>query len=499
MRQIWKYICIKFVYCFLLLINQQRALKYQPISTHKLRLQASFDNVLEISSEEQGPQFTRGNQMNYAALWQIKEEYYLSPDRLRELNRQLLKSGQPQGADQKKNLVDELSVTYFARHHNVIREEYQYEKAIVEDRLKTWSLKRLQQEGVVLLNLNADMEGSLYQDSVMRFHLRDFVTLPMHKFVTGDSVRISNTRIAQSSTSDEVFVEGIVIDKRTKFLDIAVRSSEAQSAFFTGGPVFRLDAFVNRVTYDRMIEALQSFLPGKTLSSTLRDLILYSYPNSMLRLSNAPGGLKLALPLMDEEENPIEMASSSSSFSVDRGNMVSAVATASASSPNTYASNDSNNNNNNNNNVMTLGSSLSKLIAQSSQAQRPRKSFQFVKSTVVAAEAGELAGSAASSINNSTINNTGFLQTRSQSTLPGIFRVNRKLQAMSENFPKISRNQAALFTVEEIRRAVADLSETRPLNPSQHAAVEAALLRPLSLCQGPPGTGNYLPIEYIRV
>lgn len=512
----------KFTYCFLIiLIRQQYALlkpntfsckdtKSQSFSKIcKWNLEAAFDNSLEVS--EEGPQFTRGNQMNYAALWQEKGEYYLSPDRLRELNRQLLKAGQPQGAEQKKSLVDELSVTYFARHHNVIREEYQYEKAIVEDRLKTWSLKRLQKEGVTLVNLNADMKGSLYQDSVIRFHLRDFVPLPVHKFIAGDSVRITNSRIVQSSANEETFIEGIVIDKRTKFLDIAVRSSEAQSAFFTGGPVYRLDAFVNRVTYDRMIEALQSFLPGKTLSSTLRDLILYSYPNSMLRLSNSPGGLKLALPLIDEEDSVSDGSSNIGRQNIaasvsgrngdnennegDDSNSSQGIASSSTSSFSGSSSTDSSNrnmeeekrgNDDDSPGVMTLGSSLSKLIAQSSQAQRPKKNFQFVKSSPIAGEEGELAGSAASS---STSTRTVSSQAASKSTLPGIFRVSNRLHSMSENFPKASR-KAALFTAEEVRDVVQELSVNRPLNPSQQLAVEAALLRPLSLCQGPPGTGK---------
>lgn len=510
MSQIW--VVMQLLYCLLCIITQH-ALRHGPTYLtidksnalfHQPPLQASLDNALEVS--EEGPQFTRGNQMNYAALWQEKGEYYLSADRLRELNRQLLKSTQPQGSEQKKNLMDELSVTYFARHHNVIREEYQYEKAIVEDRLKTWSLKRLQKEGVTLLNLNADIEGSLYQDSVLRFHLRDFVPLPFHKFVVGDSVRISNSRITQSSTSDEAFVEGIVIDKRTKFLDIAVRSAEAQSAFFTGGPVYRLDAFVNRVTYDRMIEALQSFLPGKTLSSTLRDLILLSYPNSIMRLSDSPGGLKLALPLMERGDD-VPAAESVS------GQTKATVASSSVSADdNKYRSINSSTSGSKEDSqfkplssvipgvdevigensdidtpavsteVMTLASSLSQLIAQSSQEQRPKKTFQFVKSSAVASEEGELAGASAG------VPRTGP-PIRKRSTLPAIFRISRRLQAMSEKFP-VQSKRAALFTLEEIRSAITEVTLTCPLNPSQRAAVEAALLRPLSLCQGPPGTGK---------
>jgi hypothetical protein len=60
---------------------------------------------------------------------------------------------------------------------------------------------------------------------------------------------------------------------------------------------------VNRVTFDRMIEALQLFLTPTTvggavpISKAIREIMLYSYPNSMIQLANTPGGLKMALPV----------------------------------------------------------------------------------------------------------------------------------------------------------------------------------------------------------
>jgi hypothetical protein len=79
---------------------------------------------------------------------------------------------------------------------------------------------------------------------------------------------------------------------------------------------YRLDCFVNRVSYDRMLESLQLLLQSSVSSSSestssssssvselkisqaIKDLLLYSYPNSMLRLARSPGGLKLALPAL---------------------------------------------------------------------------------------------------------------------------------------------------------------------------------------------------------
>jgi hypothetical protein len=58
-----------------------------------------------------------------------------------------------------------------------------------------------------------------------------------------------------------------------------------------------------------MLESLQLLLQSSVSSSSssvselkisqaIKDLLLYSYPNSMLRLARSPGGLKLALPAL---------------------------------------------------------------------------------------------------------------------------------------------------------------------------------------------------------
>jgi len=38
---------------------------------------------------------------------------------------------------------------------------------------------------------------------------------------------------------------------------------------------------------------------GMTVSRTIRDLMLYSYPRSMIELASTPGGLKMALPVTE--------------------------------------------------------------------------------------------------------------------------------------------------------------------------------------------------------
>lgn len=51
---------------------------------------------------------------------------------------------------------------------------------------------------------------------------------------------------------------------------------------------YRLDTMVNRVTFDRMVAALQVFSqPGgdqPPVSPAIRELLLYSYPNSIIQV-----------------------------------------------------------------------------------------------------------------------------------------------------------------------------------------------------------------------
>lgn len=73
-------------------------------------------------------QVKRFDQINYVAKWQKEGEYFVHWKTLESLNIQL-SSIEPKDkrVDKEKanSLFSELSTTYFARFHNVIREEYQ--------------------------------------------------------------------------------------------------------------------------------------------------------------------------------------------------------------------------------------------------------------------------------------------------------------------------------------------------------------------------------------
>ena len=48
----------------------------------------------------------------------------------------------------------------------MIRNEYQYEKTLVDERIKSWSKSRLRQEGFALFDLKPTPRGALFQDKV---------------------------------------------------------------------------------------------------------------------------------------------------------------------------------------------------------------------------------------------------------------------------------------------------------------------------------------------
>ena len=90
--------------------------------------QASSSDLYD-DSDQPTESLTRGNQPNFVAKWQEKGDYYVSYSTLQSLNGQLGSYTQKTN-DQKKKLLNDLTLTYFARLHNLIREEYQYEKSL---------------------------------------------------------------------------------------------------------------------------------------------------------------------------------------------------------------------------------------------------------------------------------------------------------------------------------------------------------------------------------
>ena len=277
-------------------------------------------------NDENGSQFLAAPQaspgFNLASEWQARGNYYVGYESLRTLADQLqtYEQGEQAGRSrvQKRALLRELVLTYFARAHNSLREEYQHERRAVEERIRSWGAGRLRREGYALFDLRAVPKGTLFQDKVFRLTLdplasaagnargRDIgpmSSLGFHRFGVGDSVRLSRSRSRAGPLSGSA-LDGVVLDRRAHYLEVCFRATD--SVAIDPMQRYRLDCFVSRVGYDRMMQALHLLLqadgsPGAPLSQPaiarpLRDLLLYSYPGSLLRMARSPGGLRLSLP-----------------------------------------------------------------------------------------------------------------------------------------------------------------------------------------------------------
>jgi hypothetical protein len=250
--------------------------------------------------------------VNFVSAWQSQDDKYLTLETLVRLNNQLTAfNNKLSKADKKQQRID-LQTTYFARFHNLIRNEFQFEKQLIEERLRTWSVSRLRTEGFALFDMAPSSKGNLFQDKVIRFQNAYNAKLPNHQFNSGDSIKIS---VKGTDPLNSEGVDGIVLERASKYIDVCIKASAA--AALDLNRYYRLDNYVNRVSYDRMFLALHHFLAPSTpetahltVSHAVRDLILYSYPNSMLRLANSEGGLRMALPdrtsnSMDEYDSKV--------------------------------------------------------------------------------------------------------------------------------------------------------------------------------------------------
>lgn len=113
----------------------------------------------------------RGEHENYAAKWQARGSHYISYENLRSLNEKLAEGrtqrGGGGGSAEKRALLSEVMLTYFARFHNIIREEYQHEKRGVEERLVTWPLSRCDAFGCLVLPLLSSSISPLLSSSFL--------------------------------------------------------------------------------------------------------------------------------------------------------------------------------------------------------------------------------------------------------------------------------------------------------------------------------------------
>jgi len=404
---------------------------------------------------------------NLISSWQSKGKHYVSYDNLIHLNDLLTSFNQNRTKQEKSQLLNELIITYFARFHNIIRIEYLHEKNIIENRIKTWSLKKLIKEGYTLIDLYAKPKGKLFQDKVYRLTPSDNNKFGYHRFTSGDIIRLSDKY--------GNYFDGMVLEKRNKFIDITVPAST--NLDLTNN--FRIDLFFNRISYERSLKGLELFLEPSDgiipISRCLRDLIMYSYPNSLIMLAQSPGGLKLALPDL-------------SIFNKQNSNRETISMYTNITNINDHTS---------------VKAQLDQTIQFDSRVYpsvltKPDISSYLPSDTSTAITSGGKVITVSDALNklSFTKSNSNEIIKSSmeiiETAIKPVFLTNSRLREMTEHLTSERITGYYPVTKEEIchciERVLIKLNTT--INISQSEALIGALSRPLSLIQGPPGTGK---------
>ena len=299
---------------------------------------------------------------------------------------------------------------------------------------------------------------------------------------------MEQARRSRNSGEEEIEVDGVVLDRRTYYLDICVKASDALN--IESGPhrSYRLDCLVNRVSYDRMMLALQVFTQDSShhvaASKLVKDLLLYSYPNSIVRLHMSPGGLRLALPQIGELAIPVGPSPTASTKNLTTA-AVNSSSKSSAASP-TLASQAGDEVS-----VLTVAEVLRQPTAPNIDFKDKQSMLNIKKSLV------QLEKQSPSSYRMTAAAADYSASDGDKKRYHPIFATNARLKEMAQ--PKISKTIvpfSGLYSLNEIQRAISSVtaalraSNSSALNPSQTEAVIQAILRPLSLIQGPPGTGK---------
>ncbi|CAM6126000.1 unnamed protein product [Calypogeia fissa] len=146
--------------------------------------------------------------------------------------------------------------SYRSRFTRALEAELTEEMVTMKDRIKTWSKKRLQDEGLALFDLSVRPDGQLYKDTVLRFYnSQGNGFLPTyHEFSHGDVVAISRRNPLES---DDSAVEGVVMERARRFLRVVVPSRQAGD--IDQRLKWRLDLSANRVAYERCLWAVHAF------------------------------------------------------------------------------------------------------------------------------------------------------------------------------------------------------------------------------------------------
>ena len=153
-------------------------------------------------------------------------------------------------------------------HHEaylrLIRWELEDELAMTEERLRNWSDKKLEANGIALFGLSAKTDGWLFGQQVVRFRRGGGRSLGSHRFRQGDIIMLS-----RNNPLTEKPIEAVVSNRSRDSIRVVL--PEAPKGLRKG--MWRIDRGANRVAFDRMRDALNSIFEEDG-GAPLRDLLL---------------------------------------------------------------------------------------------------------------------------------------------------------------------------------------------------------------------------------
>ena len=168
------------------------------------------------------------------------------------------------------------------RYSKAITCEFEEEREQFKERLESWPLSRLKNEGYCLSDVRARYEGTIGRDALVRVlrPRRDLPKntplgeeLPFHRISVGDMVILSDNEVervtledinvygSEEGTSSSSSIVGIVASRQMFYLTIAIPEDDLGDVLRDGenGRRLRIDLSANTVAYDRAISALEAF------------------------------------------------------------------------------------------------------------------------------------------------------------------------------------------------------------------------------------------------
>ena len=202
--------------------------------------------------------------------------------------------------------------SYSLHFLKLLEEELVYEEAEVMQRLRHWPRGRLQEEGLAIFGVVARPRGRLFKEYILRFTLparkgggssssasgRSSSTHPntsgppgqyprappMHYHRLGPGDIISITPDKQNPLGSNEVIEGLVLERGAFYVDVVVKEIPPGVVWRrgdpTGGERFRLDLYLNRISFQRMVAAVHQVTgmeTGYTVSPEIRDILVKSF------------------------------------------------------------------------------------------------------------------------------------------------------------------------------------------------------------------------------